>query len=111
MPWIDNFLHNFVVVILFLFWYYNIINDVETIPDVATESVNGGKVLTLYRAGIVMGADKYGTFNPESNLKRSEAAAIINRVALPENRLNKILEKIEHKECIIYIYTEKNSSL
>ena len=41
-----------------------------------------------------MGSDSFGNFRPEDNITRAEAAAIINRVALPENRLSKTLDKI-----------------
>lgn len=40
----------------------------------------------LYRAGILAGSDRYGTFNPESNIMRSEAAAILSRTVEPSLR-------------------------
>ena len=66
--------------------YYKAINDVDYIPDVPVGAMYGEKLLELYNAGIVMGNDDYGTFNPDSSIVRSECAAIINRVAIPENR-------------------------
>lgn len=67
--------------------YYNPINDINGIPDVDRTAKNADVFLALYRAGILLGSDKEGTFNPDSDIKRSEVAAIINRVALPENRV------------------------
>ncbi len=67
--------------------YFNAINDINGIPDVSDADKNADVYLMLYRAGILLGSDGEGTFNGSSNIKRSEAAAIINRVALPENRV------------------------
>ena len=66
---------------------FNAINDVKAIPDVEKNDVNADILLMLYRAGIVLGSDAEGNFNAASDIKRSEVAAIINRVALPENRV------------------------
>ncbi len=67
--------------------YFSAINDVDYIPDVPVGAMYGEKLLTLYNAGIVMGSDDYGTFNPDASIVRSECAAIINRVAIAENRV------------------------
>ena len=40
----------------------------------------------LYQYGIVTGNDIYGTFTPDSNIKRSEMSALISRVVVPEQR-------------------------
>ncbi len=66
-------------------------NSVYAIPDVADSADYTQKLLVLYNAGIVMGSDGYGNFYPDNDIKRSECAAIINRVAIPENRLQKTL--------------------
>ena len=66
--------------------YFAPINDVKGIPDVLRDSVNADIYLTLYKAGVLLG-DENGNFKPEADIKRSEIAAIINRVALPENRV------------------------
>ena len=63
------------------------INDIKGIPDVLRDSKNADVYLTLYKAGILLGADAAGNFKPDADIKRSEIAAIINRVALPENRV------------------------
>ena len=62
------------------------INDVKGIPDVLRDGKNADVYLMLYKAGIVLG-DANGNLNPASDIKRSEVAAIINRIALPENRV------------------------
>lgn len=71
--------------------YFGKINDVDDIHDVPDSREYKDELLTLYRAGVVMGSDNYGTFNPEYSITRAEAAAIINRVAFPESRLEKKL--------------------
>ena len=60
------------------------INDVPdgSIPDVAEDAA----VYLLYRAGVLMGSDDEGTFLPDSDIKRSEVAAIVTRMILPELR-------------------------
>lgn len=40
----------------------------------------------LYRAGILTGSDVFGTFAPDTNIKRSEAAAILSRLVVPSLR-------------------------
>ena len=66
---------------------YAPINNVKGIPDVMRDEKNADVYLMLYRAGILLGSDAQGTFNPDSDIKRSEVAAIINRAALPEMRV------------------------
>ena len=62
------------------------INDIKGIPDVLRDAKNADVYLTLYKAGVLLG-DTNGNFNPDADIKRSEIAAIINRVALPESRV------------------------
>ena len=67
--------------------YYSPINDIKSLPDVDKNSKYADILLMLYKAGVVLGSDKAGNFNPDSFIKRSETAAVINRAALPENRV------------------------
>lgn len=67
-------------------------NDVTTLPDVQSASENQA-VFTLYQLGILTGSDKYGTFHPYQYIKRSETAAILNRVLDPDTRKSFTLEK------------------
>ena len=64
----------------------------NTIPDMSETESYGHDVYRLYRAGILTGSDAYGTFNPNSNIQRSEVAAIIARMANPSLRRTFALE-------------------
>ncbi len=85
--------------------YFTAKNDVTGIPDVSDKSAYAADLLTLYKAGVVMGSDSYGNFFPENNITRAETAAIVNRVALPENRLTKPLDKISEDDAYLLINT------
>ena len=58
------------------------INNVEDniIPDVKIGDAYSGEIYTFYRAGILTGNDARGTFKPDSNIARSEVAAIVTRM-------------------------------
>ncbi len=71
--------------------YFKAQNSVTEIPDVAPTEEYYNDLLKLYNAGVVMGSDEYGSFYPNNSIKRSETAAIINRVAISDNRLTKTL--------------------
>ena len=66
--------------------YFAPVNDVKAIPDVDKNNYYADTLLMLYNAGVVLGSDG-GVFKPNDDIKRNETAAIINRVALPENRV------------------------
>lgn len=51
------------------------------IPDVSSDNEFAAAVYQLYNAGILTGNDEYGTFLPNSNIRRSEVAAIVTRMA------------------------------
>lgn len=53
----------------------------NAIPDVYMSDTYSWAVYALYRAGILTGSDSKGTFNPNSNIKRSEVATIVARMA------------------------------
>jgi len=78
--------------------YFVAKNDVKAIPDVNENEEYHDKLLMLYKAGVVMGSTEYGDFLATNSIKRSETAAIINRVALPENRQVKTLKEYDRKE-------------
>ena len=59
------------------------INEITSLPDTEDEAV-----LALYNAGILTGADKFGTFYGDRTLTRAEAAAMLARVLEPERRLS-----------------------
>ena len=57
-----------------------------TIPDVPASAENAAEIYLLYRAGILTGNDAAGTFAPDSEIRRSEVAAIAARMARPALR-------------------------
>ena len=63
-------------------------NNVENgvIPDIEPGSRYWDVVYCLYRAGILTGSDQQGTFHPYSTISRTEAAAIVTRMAEPNLR-------------------------
>lgn len=62
------------------------INTVEKLPDVKESDSYGKEIFNLYRAGVLTGQDKQGTFASESPITRAEAAAIITRITLSSER-------------------------
>jgi len=57
----------------------NIIAD-NAIADVPMVNENAEAIYKLYRAGIVLGIDDVHNCSPDSNIKRSEVAAILIRM-------------------------------
>jgi S1-C subfamily serine protease len=53
----------------------------NAVPDVAMSDSFSGAVYRLYRAGVLRGSDRFGTFRPFDPLSRAEAAAIVARAA------------------------------
>ena len=62
-------------------------NTVNGLPDVKSGAKYFAEIMTLYRAGVITGSDSAGTFKPNANITRAEAAAIISRVVLPGARV------------------------
>ncbi len=53
----------------------------NSIPDVkVTDSALDDGIYLFYRAGILNGMDAYGTFSPDSHIRRSDVAAILMRL-------------------------------
>lgn len=78
-------------------------NDITSIPDVNENEEYADTLLLLYKAGVVLGSDDYGTFLATNPVKRSEAAAIVNRTALPENRLSGTLAPVPEMNEAYYL--------
>jgi len=57
----------------------------NTIPDVSVADESAAEIYLLYRAGILTGNEK-NFFQPETNIRRSEVAALVARLAYPEMR-------------------------
>ena len=55
-------------------------------PGIFSLSPTFKAIYRLYRAGILIGNDKFGTFTPNANITRSAVAAIVSRVAEPALR-------------------------
>lgn len=72
---------------------YKAINSITELPDVTGATKYSTEIFKLYYAGIVAGSDKYGTYEPDSQITRAQATAILNRVVHPENRKTLTLEK------------------
>lgn len=51
------------------------------IPDVPSSRSYAPYVYALYRAGVLVGNDKYGTFTPDSYITRGAVAALVTRMA------------------------------
>lgn len=60
-------------------------NRIAWISDVSTDDEYFNYIYLLYSAGVLTGSET-GAFQPDNLVTRAEAAAIINRVVLPENR-------------------------
>lgn len=63
-----------------------------SIPDVPASMTFADAVYLMYNAGILVGNDDYGTFDPGGNITRVQAAAIITRMADSSLRLTKTLK-------------------
>ena len=57
------------------------------IPDVSPHQLYGSSVYALYRAGVLSGSDRFGTFFPYSNISRAESSAILVRVVDVNSRI------------------------
>ena len=66
---------------------------VNTIPDNAipdvpvSDGILDDGIYLFYRAGILNGMDGYGTFSPDSGIRRSDVAAILVRMMDPAHRV------------------------
>lgn len=67
--------------------YY--INDVPLtdIPDITEETPFAYEILDLYNKGIAVGSNEYYAYYPYSEVKRSEAAALISRILCWDMRI------------------------
>lgn len=63
----------------------NVVED-NAIPDFPLAGNNADGVYLLYRAGVLIGNNSSGEFTPNNTIARSEAAAIVTRMADPDLR-------------------------
>ena len=73
------------------------INTVNSLPDVNSTTPYAEDILSLYRAGVLTGNDDKGTFTPAAPIARSQAAAIIARMALPTLRQTLNIDSVTPK--------------
>ena len=66
----------------------------DSLPDVTSDSAYADQIYMLYRAGVLTGNDKYGTFAPETTIDRASVAALVSRMALTDLRKDLQLEKV-----------------
>lgn len=59
----------------------------RSVPDVAPGDCASDAIFGLYAKGILNGTDADHSFCPEDSLSRAEAAAIVARIARPEQRI------------------------
>ncbi|MBP3579683.1 MAG: S-layer homology domain-containing protein, partial [Clostridia bacterium] len=90
--------------------YFAAKNNIKDIPDVAETEEYYDELMMLYNAGVVMGSDDYGNFFATNSIKRSETAAIINRVALPENRKTGTLAEYGDRNPAVYLIEDESMS-
>lgn len=62
------------------------INTINSIPGITNSTANNSFIYSLYRAGVLTGDNGTRAFRPDYKISRAEAAAIITRIALPNNR-------------------------
>lgn len=75
----------------------NAVKTVDLIPDGdQIPERDKDAVWALYRAGVLTGNDAFGSFYPDSGITRQEAAAIIARIALPDQRSKAPLLQMIH---------------
>jgi uncharacterized protein YkwD len=62
-------------------------NTVNSLPDVNADTPYLAAIMLFYEAGIVGGVDSAGTFNPNNNITRAEAATIFMRLVDEPERI------------------------
>ncbi len=87
--------------------YFKPLNYVYSIPDVSADKEYHDELMLLYKAGIAMGSDANGTFNPDTNITRAEFSALINRVASPGMRLSKSFDTMPKEDAYFMVNAPK----
>ncbi len=83
--------------------FFKPLNYVNGIPDVSPDKEYYDLLMLLYKAGIAMGSDEKGTFNPDTNITRAEFSALINRVASPGMRLSKSFDTMPDEDAYFMV--------
>ena len=76
------------------------VNDVADgqLPDVKAPDAYSAEIYSLYRAGILTGNNRYGSFAPASTIQRSAAATIVARMAYRSLRQKYTLEELTYPD-------------
>lgn len=82
------------------------INFVSYIPDVSKDEPYYNDVMCLYRAGIYMGVDEAGTFEPMSDVTEAEFNGILNKIENRSARLYKSLQTMPDAEGYELMYSQ-----
>ncbi len=61
--------------------------EADSIQDVAFDAEYADAVYLFYRAGVLTGDEGTGDFKPDDTIKRSEVAAILSRMIIPQRRV------------------------
>ena len=81
------------------------------IPDISMDAEYASSVYKLYRAGIVAGSDAAHNCKPDSNIKRSEVAAILSRMMDKSKRVKfNIGDPSSVKPISSFLRTEKTGN-
>lgn len=85
-----------------------------SLPDVPAGAAFADAVYLMYNAGILVGNDDYGTFDPDGTINRAQSAAIITRMADTSLRIEKVLK--EYDSCpptgiLVYDYGSTRISI
>lgn len=64
-----------------------VLNETVSAPDIDEETPNAGRILNLYRAGVLTGIDQAGNFGGDKELTRAQAAIMLARVLEPSLRV------------------------
>jgi hypothetical protein len=67
------------------------IRSVQSVRGVPQDHLYARAIYVLYEAGVLTGSDQYGSFAPDDPITRVEAAAILSRMALPQERKDTVL--------------------
>ena len=83
------------------------IGTVTTIPDVSDDTKFSGSIYQLYNAGVIGGADEYGTFHPYDTIRRSEVAVVVLNIAEQERRKVSELKELP----VVTLYSDYGTSI
>lgn len=84
------------------------INQIEVIPDMSSDHAAYSSVMTLYRAGVMSGADDQHNAAPAGTVSKTELAGLLNRL---ENRANRQKFTLKQKRIETIEYGRSGSGM